>query len=169
MHIIAKATKADITQIKLLTQKAFTLYQNELNSDVKVDALYETSDDILLDINHNYVFVAKDISGRLLGAIRYSLLNSDIAYIYRFAVDSDFSHTGLGTELLKAALDDAKAKGAKAATLYTNAKYFTLARYYYGKEFFVHSTDSSKGYIRALFIKELSDCTNYNLTPVFSK
>jgi len=165
---IRKAAPADVTEIKRVTKAAFTLYQNELNPNVKVDALSESDADILADIAKHTVFVAED-AGRLLGAIRYAMLNSGVAYVYRFAVDHGVGYIGLGSDLLKAAIADAQARGAKAITLYTNAKYFTLARYYYGKEFFVHSTDHSKGYIRALFVKELIDGAEYDITPAIKK
>jgi len=168
MPTIRKATLKDASQINKITKAAFTLYKNELSSNIKVDALLETDADILFDIKNNTVFVAEE-NGVILGAIRYSFLNKTTAYIYRFSVDPSSSSTGFGSCLLKAALDDAKEKGAVAVTLYTNAKYFTLARYYYGKEFFVHSTDNSKGYIRALFIKELVDGAEYDLGDVLRK
>ena len=43
-----------------------------------------------------------------------------------------------------------------------------LARYYYGKGFYVHSTTTDHGYIRALFVKELKH-TPVDLTPAMKE
>jgi len=169
MPTIRTATTSDIPQIKAITKKAFELYQKQLNKGVKVKALDETDADILFDITNHTVLISCDDKGNILGAVRCEFLNKDVAYIYRFAVDSTISHVGVGSELLKAAITGAKENGAKTITLHTNAKFFSLARYYYGKDFFVHSTDLSRGYIRALFVKELETGAEYDLTQALNK
>ena len=91
-----------------------------------------------------------------------------MAYIYRFAVSTESSGTGVGSALLAYAIEECEEMGVKAIALHTNTKYFKLARYYYGKDFFVHSTTFDRGYIRALFVKELSN-EPYDITPAFKK
>lgn len=165
---IRKATIRDAETINDITHRAFMLYANELDSKTPVKALEEKSDAVIYDINNNHVFVAEDDSGFILGSIRYLKLTDELSYIYRFGVDPDINNIGIGSDLIKQVIDDCTAAGFKAIALHTNSKYYKLARYYYGKQFFVHSTTTDRGYIRALFVKELTNA-KYDLTPAFNK
>lgn len=153
---IAEATHDNINDILNITKTAFRIYQKELNANTPVAALNETEEDVVRDIQQNKVYVAK-LNNKVLGCIRIKKLSNDLAYIYRFAVHPDDSNSGVGSELLNYAVEVCRNMNVAAIALHTNTKYFKLARYYYGKQFYVHSTDNSRGYIRALFIKELSD------------
>jgi hypothetical protein len=75
----------------------------------------------------------------------------------------------VGSQLLSYAIEECEEMQVKAIALHTNTKYYQLARYYYGKGFFVHSTTFDRGYIRALFIKELAENQNYDITPALKK
>ena len=88
-------------------------------------------------------------------------------YIYRLGVSPDISNIGLGSALLDAAVSYASDNGAKAIALHTNSKYYPLARYYYGKQFYVHSTSFNLGYIRALFVLEPEKDVGVDLSPAF--
>ena len=44
-----------------------------------------------------------------------------------------------------------------------------LIRFYYGHGYFIHSTDESRGYIRALLVHELEMPGNYDLAPVMNR
>lgn len=155
MAEILKAEKSDISGIEHITKLAFEMYRDELHSDAPVKALSETPEDILCDIENHQVFVAKS-QGKLLGCIRIKKLTDKVAYIYRFSVHPGEHNAGIGSELLEAALNYCVSIGIAVVTLHTNAKYFKLARYYYGKQFYVHSTTTHLGYIRALFVKNLN-------------
>ncbi|MCL2061059.1 MAG: GNAT family N-acetyltransferase [Firmicutes bacterium] len=168
MHAIRPACTADAGAIKDITHAAFKLYQDELAGAATVTALRESTIDIVDDILHRKVFIAEENS-RILGAIRYVQLSADLAYIYRFAVAPHISNTGVGSDLLEYVLNECIKLGIPAVCLHTNSKYYKLARYYYGKQFFVHSTDNSKGYIRALFVKELLKNAPYDISPAFLK
>lgn len=165
MHTIREATIGDAEIINEVTKKSFSLYQ--LHSPTPVKALSETVETVENDIKNHRVFVAEQ-DGKILGSIRYTALSDELAYIYRFGVDPSINNTGIGSDLLKTVIAECTAEKFKAIALHTNAKYYKLARYYYGKQFFVHSTSTEKGYIRALFIKELSN-EPYDITPAFSK
>lgn len=167
MYNIRNAIKGDEKKINIITKKAFKLYSDELHSIAPVKALSETDEQVLDDILNNKVYVAEE-NGEILGSVRYCALSKTLAYIYRFGVDPDINNTGIGSDLLNKALDDCSVSGFNAVALHTNSKYYKLARYYYGKQFFVHSTTTDKGYIRALFIKELNDL-KYDITPAFKK
>lgn len=153
---ISGANFEDVKEILYVTKLAFNVYKNELNPDIDVKALKETEENVKFDIENNTVFVAKQ-KGAIAGCIRVKKLTDDLAYIYRFAVHPDANNNGIGSELLNHVLEYCIKENYAAVALHTNAKYFKLARYYYGKLFYVHSTDNSKGYIRALFVKELGE------------
>lgn len=167
MHTIREATAADAEKINAITKKSFSLYRDELHSSAPVKALSETAETVEKDIKNNRVFVAEK-DGEILGSIRYTKLSDELAYVYRFGVDPEINNTGIGSDLLKTVISECTAEHFKAIALHTNSKYYKLARYYYGKQFFVHSTSEAKGYIRALFIKELSS-EPYDISPAFEK
>lgn len=162
---IRRAVDEDVNNVLEVTKDSFSLYQDELHVNYEVKALRETIESTLKDIRENAVFVAERF-GELCGAIRIRKLSDDLWYIYRFGVSPKVSNTGFGSALLDAAILFAKENGAKAIALHTNSKYYRLARYYYGKQFFVHSTTFDRGYVRALFILELEN-TGVDLSPAF--
>ncbi|HEY8423412.1 MAG TPA: GNAT family N-acetyltransferase [Clostridia bacterium] len=165
MLTIRRAELQDSEFIYDITKKAFKVYQNALGEHAHFvsPALLETIDDVKHDITHNNVLIAV-MDSKLVGSIRYKSLSDQLAYIYRFGVDPELNNNGVGSALINAVIDECTQKGYKAIALHTNAKYFKLAKYYYGREFYVHSTDFSKGYIRALFVKELNG-GDVDLTP----
>lgn len=169
MYSIRRATNEDIEQINDIIHRAFKLYADELDKNTPVKALTESKDAVLNDIKNNNVYVAQDdASGKILGSIRYAVLTNELCYIYRFGVDPNISSTGIGSTLLQTVIDQCSTDGYRAITLHTNSKYYKLARYYYGKQFFVHSTSTAKGYIRALFVKELTKLP-YDISPAFNQ
>ena len=171
---IRRAEKEDADKILAVTKAAFMLYSSELPSQQPVAALNESADDVIRDIEKHVVYVAEE-DGRLVGAIRlkkltgelayrYTTLSGELAYVYRFGVSPLIGNTGVGSGLLAKVIDECTQEGFKAVALHTNSRYYKLARYYYGKQFFVHSTCFDKGYIRALFVKELKPDEKYDLS-----
>lgn len=163
---IRRATEADAQAVLKVTKESFSLYQEDLHVTYEVKALKETLESTLYDITHNAVFVVEKF-GELVGAIRIKKLSDKLWYIYRFGVSPGITNTGLGSSLLDAAVTFAHENGAKAVALHTNSKYYRLARYYYGKQFYVHSTAFDRGYVRALFILELDGEQSVDLSPAF--
>ena len=45
-------------------------------------------------------------------------------------------------------------KGVKEIALDTGSKITSLVRFYYGRGFYIDSTDKSRGYVRAHLVKE---------------
>ena len=45
-------------------------------------------------------------------------------------------------------------KGVTKISLHTGAKVTSLVRFYYGRGFYIDSTDKSRGYVRALLVKD---------------
>lgn len=162
---IRKAVPNDAAAINQITRKAFRLYADELQKGSRVKALEEPDERVLDDICNHSVFVAEE-DGVLLGSLRIKRISADLAYLYRFGVNPDTRNTGVGSVLLQAAIDHCTQEGFAAITLHTNSKYYKLARYYYGKQFYVHSTSTAKGYIRALFVKELDDRL-FDISPAY--
>ena len=163
---IRRATDHDVNDVLAVTKESFSLYQDELHVRYEVKALKETIESTLADIRDNAVFVVERF-GAICGALRIKRLSPDLWYIYRFGVSSELTNTGFGSALLDAAIAYAKDNGAKAIALHTNSKYYRLARYYYGKQFYVHSTSFDRGYVRALFVLELTDDCGVDLSPAF--
>ena len=169
---IRYASAADAAAIKTVVSSAFTVYQDEIKksaSPVTVHALTESTDDILTDIESETVLVAVNGKKQVIGTIRMKAKSADLAYLYRFGVMPDIKNIGIGSKLLGCMLELCEERGFKAAALHTNARFYSLARYYYGKRFFVHSTATDLGYIRALFIKELSGDHDYDISPAFEE
>lgn len=164
---IIPAKLSQAKEINDLTLSSFVQYKQQLDHSVAVKALNETVDDVINDIKNHTVLVAVK-HGKIIGSIRVEKLSDDLAYIFRFSVAPQESGTGIGSALLSYAIEECEELKVKAIALHTNTKYFKLARYYYGKDFFVHSTTFDRGYIRALFIKELSD-KPYDITPALKK
>lgn len=165
---IVPAKISQAAEIHQLTKIAFQQYKEQLNDEVTVSALEETVEDVIRDIENNTVIVAVR-HGKIIGCIRIEKLTDELAYIYRFAVSPEESGAGVGSQLLSYAIEECEEMQVKAIALHTNTKYYQLARYYYGKDFFVHSTTFDRGYIRALFIKELAENQNYDITPALKK
>ena len=169
MFIIQKAKPEQAEEIACVTREAFKIYQDALHSqkEVRLAALFETAADVLADMQKNTVLAAVE-NGRVIGAIRIEGLSKELAYIYRFAVDPAETSGGVGSRLLAAAVKLCENKGFSAIALHTNSKYYKLARYYYGKGFYVQSTNLEKGYIRALFVKDLNG-KPVDLSPAHKK
>lgn len=165
---IRRATDDDTANVLKVTKESFSLYQEDLHVSYEVKALKETIESTLKDIRENAVFVVERF-GTLVGAIRIKKLSDDLWYIYRFGVSPNITNTGLGSALLDAAVEFAHENGAKAVALHTNSKYYRLARYYYGKQFYVHSTSFDRGYVRALFVLDLDDNAKVDLSPAFTQ
>lgn len=162
-----RAAVQDAAAINDITHRAFLLYAEELDNNTPVKALQESVQTVQNDIEKHAVFVAEE-DGVLMGSLRIKQIGKDLAYLYRFGVDPHVRNAGVGSALLQAAIDYCTDRDFAAIVLHTNAKYYKLARYYYGKKFYVHSTSDKKGYIRALFVKELAP-RPFDISPAFDE
>ncbi len=169
VYNIRYAIPDDAPAIQKIMHAAFEGYLEDIKNDYKLHALTESIGDILDDIRNQTVYVAVTDRNKVIGAIRVKGLTKDLAYIYRFGVLPEIKNIGVGSRLLAAAVDHCAENGFKAVALHTNTRFYTLARYYYGKRFFVHSTTTDKGYIRALFVKEITGDRNYDISPAFNE
>ena len=158
---IKKAQAQDAADVYAITQDAFTRYAQALGLPNQVTALSETVEDVLREIANKNVLIAH-ADGEAIGAIRFEVLQGGIAYLSRFGVKSTSQQGGVGKQLMHEVEVLCKQMGVKAIVLHTSSKMFPLMRFYYGLDYFVHSTGTQKGYIRALLVHELvADGTDY--------
>jgi ribosomal protein S18 acetylase RimI-like enzyme len=163
--IIRKATIEDIASILEITREAFVKYVKEAQVPYNLSALTETYEKVEADLKNKTVLVAI-LDSRIVGTIRFEMLPGKIAYISRFAVRLDIHNCGVGKELVKTAIEYATAQDAQIASLHTASKMTALVRLYYGLGFYIHSTAADRGYIRALFCRELVEGANFDTDAV---
>ena len=151
--IIRKATIQDAPAIATIIQEAFKKYMQDAGLSVIMDALTESIGTIEADIAEKEVYIAL-IDDNPVGTIRIKMLPDKTAYISRFGVMLDYHNIGIGKSLMNLADKILKSHGVKKVSLHTASKYRDLIRFYYGRGFYVESTSTDRGYIRALLVKE---------------
>lgn len=152
MFAVQKATLNDVEGIMKITKQAFSQYI-KLAGIPDTDALHETRDQVVRDIENKYVYVAF-IDDEIVGSVRVEKINDTTAYLSRFAVSNEYQNRGIGKSIMGVFDQEMKKNGVKRVILHTAAKAFSLMRFYYGRGFYVHSTTQCKGYIRALMCKD---------------
>ncbi len=154
--IIKKATMDDIPVIHEITVEAFQKYALDLGLPEQVHALRDTYESIAEDLQKKIVLVAW-AGDRAVGTIRCEALPpGDVGYISRFGVRPDTHNMGVGKALMLAIEKEAVKQGVSLLTLHTASKMTSLVRFYYGMGYYIHSTTTDRGYIRAYFCKELN-------------
>jgi ribosomal protein S18 acetylase RimI-like enzyme len=150
---IRKASLDDAEAIYNITKEAFNKYVTEAGIPVKLDALEETMEDIIKDINSRKVFIAL-ADGVPVGSIRVEIKDDQTAFIYRFGVMPQNQKNGIGRSLIFFVDDYLASKNIKKVCLYTASKHRDLICFYYKMGFYVDHTTKDKGYIRAFMVKE---------------
>jgi ribosomal protein S18 acetylase RimI-like enzyme len=115
--------------------------------------LTESIEEIEADILEKEVYIAI-IDNNPVGSIRIKFLPDNTAYISRFGVMLDYHNIGIGKSLINLVDKILKSKSVKKVSLHTASKYRDLVRFYYGRGFYIESTSTDRGYIRALLVKE---------------
>lgn len=149
-----KAENKDIPEIKRVTKKAFTDYSNTINNQ-NVAALLETDTDIERDIQTKNVWVCL-VDGELAGSVRFEVLDKNIAYLSRLAVDPEIQSLGIGGLLLEKVRLECLALGVQAITLYTASKMRSTVAFYLKNGYYIHNITKNKEYIRAFMVNELA-------------
>ncbi len=152
------ATKEDIPSIMEITNEAFKKYA-ALVGVKTVTALSETYEDVERDIETKLVLIAI-ADGVPIGSLRLEVRDDNTAYLSRFGVRTTNQNAGVGKSLMNLADKLMLQRGIKQIHLHTCSTVTPLIRFYYGRGFYIDSTDRDKGYIRALLIKD------YDRTPV---
>ena len=149
--LIRFATKEDAEDIVNITREAFVLYKERAGA-ISVDALTETRDDVINDIENKLVFVALE-NNNAVGCVRVEIKPDKTAWLTRFAVKVDSHNGGIGKKLL-ARIDEVMAKnGVKSISLYTASEVVALMSFYNSCGFEIESTDNKRGYTRSKLTK----------------
>ncbi len=153
---IRKATAADIPTILDITQEAFHKYAFDagIQQQTMIHALHETEEDIAEQLQSKTILLG-EFDGQVLGSIRFEMFPSGVTYFSRLGVKLVAQSYGMGSALVNAVVDFSAEQGQRAVALHTNAKMYSLVRFYYGKGFYVHSTSIDRGYVRALLVREI--------------
>jgi len=159
---VRPAQISDIPAIYDITREAFSKYAHDLGKPEMVKALNDTEESILRDLKEKHILVG-ELNGKASGAVRYEFIEG-VAYFSRFSVKLFAQSCGLGGALIKEVVNQANKAGCRAVALHTSSRMASLIRFYYNQGFFVHSVNTSRGYYRALLVRELkysADCIDY--------
>lgn len=151
--IIRKATIEDAPAILKIMRESFKKYMQDTGLSGTMEALTESLENIEADILGKEVYIAI-IDDNPVGTIRIKILPDNTAYISRFGVMLDYHNIGIGKSLMNLADKVLISKGVKRVSLHTASKYRDLIRFYYGRGFYIESTSTDRGYIRALLVKD---------------
>ena len=152
------ANYGDIPAIMNITREAFVKYQ-QMSGAEKLAALEESYNDVKKDIDTKVVLLALS-DGEPVGSVRVEVFPDKTAYLSRFAVKVTSQNNGIGKSIMNLVDRIMLKKGVTKIQLHTGAKITSLIRFYYGRGFYIDSTDKSRGYVRALLVKEYreKDC-----------
>ena len=142
----------DIESIMSITREAFIKYKIMANID-HVDALYETYSDVKHDIDTKIVLIALS-DGEPVGSVRVEVLPDRTAVLTRFAVKVTSQNNGIGKSIMNLVDRIMIKKNISRICLYTGSKVTPLIRFYYGRGFYIESTENSRGYLRANLVKD---------------
>lgn len=147
------ATEDDISDIMLITREAFIKYR-ELAGIENTAALDETFEDIKNDVQTKTVLIAFS-DGAPVGSVRLEIdAQNKTAYLSRFGVKLTSQNNGIGKSIMNIVDKIMIDQGVKKLSLHTASKITSLVRFYYGRGFYIDSTDKTRGYIRALLVKD---------------
>lgn len=151
--VVRKAKTEDANDIYNIIQESFKKYMEDSKLDGTIEALNESIIDIKKEVNIQNIFIAY-INNEPVGTIRFEIDNNNEVHISRFGVRLDYHNIGIGKSLMNIIDSEIKELGLKKAYLYSASKYTDLIKFYYGRGFYVESTNTDKGYIRAKLVKQ---------------
>lgn len=144
----------DIPDVMRITREAFTKYGEMADCDPnELEALKETEMDIRRDIGSKIVLLAVQ-DGIPVGTVRVEIFPDHTAYLSRFGVVLNNQNNGIGKSIINLVDRIMINKGVKKISLHTGSRVTSLIRFYYGRGFYIESTDTERGYVRALLVKE---------------
>ncbi len=150
---VRRAAKSDIEEIRVLAKKSFNIYAENAAIARLVVPFEETYDDVLKAIETTYVFVAL-FNEEIIGSVRIEINPDNAAYLTRFGVSAEHQNNGIGKILMNAVDNLMEELSITYLYLHTSSRMFSLIRFYYGRHFYIKSTNNDRGYIRALLCKE---------------
>ena len=150
---VRHAVEGDVPEIQEITKEAFKMYMEGAGINGTLPALEETYEDVKRDIETKLVFVAL-LDNKVVGSVRIELFDNKTAYLGRLGVAKVHQSHGVGRILMNAVDEAMMEYGITNLYLHTASRLFSLVRFYYGRGFYIDSTASDRGYIRALLCKE---------------
>lgn len=165
---IRNACTGDIPLISSITRDAFRDYAKHVGDSIPLSALQETHEDIARALLEKHVLVA-EMDGQIVGSVRYENLGGGVGYLSRFGVSPALQQGGVGSALIDAVSEGCRALGLQAVALHTGARISHLVQFYYRSGYFIYSTTQSRGYTRALLIRELESDAVYDLSAAQQK
>jgi len=150
---VRMATAGDAESIHQIALDAFKIYEKNSCSSAASGALNETIEDIIKDINEKNVFILTNDDGTPIGSARVTITGEQ-AYFSRFCVSSKHNSQGGGQLILDEVDKFLAGTDVKKLYLHTASKVAHLIKFYYSNGFYVESTSTDRGYIRALLCKE---------------
>jgi predicted N-acetyltransferase YhbS len=152
--IVRLANEKDVPAIYSIMQEAFAYYATKtgISNPGMIQALNESCEDIAEQLNQKTVFVA-ELDGKVVGSVRVECMKDGTAYFSRFGVDKHYKSSGVGCALMVAVDEYMEASGMGQLMLHTASCLLSLVRFYYSKGFVIVSTDTERGYSRALLCK----------------
>lgn len=149
---VRPANEGDIEAILKITKEAFLKY-SQMSGVSHLSALEETFNDVKNDIENKIVLIALT-DGVPVGSVRVETFDDGTAYLSRFAVKTTNQNNGIGKSIMNLVDKILIRRGIKTLSLHTGSKVTSLIRFYYGRGFYIDSTDKSRGYVRAKLVKE---------------
>ena len=152
---VRQATTCDAQAISQITRESFTKYAQLAGIEpTLLTALTETIDDIKSDIENKIVLVAFT-DGEPVGSVRIELDEAlHTAYLSRFGVRLNSQNNGIGKSIMNLVDIMMREHGIEHIQLHTGSKISPLIRFYYGRGFYIESTSTDRGYIRAALRKD---------------
>lgn len=150
---VRKAITSDIEEIRLLAKKSFKIYAQNAGITGLVAPFEESYEDVKKAVETTNVFVALS-NDTIIGSVRIEVKPDHSAYLSRFGVSSLHQNNGIGKILMNAVDVSMMELGVTNLYLHTASRMFSLIRFYYGRCFYIESTNNERGYIRALLCKE---------------
>ncbi len=160
---VRKAVTCDIEEIQILAKQSFEMYAENACISELVVPFEETYDDVFKAIETTNVFVALS-NEKVIGSVRVEIKPDNTAYLSRFGISSLHQNNGIGKMLMNAVDNSMVELGVKCIYLHTSSRMFSLIRFYYGRCFYIESTDNERGYIRALLCKEYKPAREKSFT-----
>ena len=162
---IRKALPSDAPEICEMVRTAFAEYAAMVEA-ADLPALHETLEATLQDIRDKRVLIGFVNRTKAVGTVRYEILTGNIAYISRFAILQAWQQCGMGKALIAQVEQECREQGVAAIALHTGAKLTSQVHFYYANGFYIHATDTQRGYIRGLFLKELQPGVPLDLSAI---
>ena len=151
--IIRKANKADAPHILAVLRDSFRQYIEKSDIPLPLEDMLDDIGSIERDIETIDVFIAFS-DGIPVGTVRVAARAGEPAMLTKLGVVTAYNNIGIGKLLMNLVDKAVVERGARSVILYTAAKNAAIMRFYYGRGFYVESTSTERGYIRALMRKD---------------